>query len=479
MLQYLLNATAIWLFSLIIFGLFLRRETLHSFNRLYLLGSLLSGILHPVLTIPKSETAAHNIAPVKYSIEKTGIVQERVIKTITPAADASFDWELCLRIVYWLGVLVCVFLLLKEIYTLYVYYHKGRKHIEGKWVIVETGKKHSPFSLYRYLFVSDKKRYTAEEWNMIKAHEYRHYHLLHLADLLFLQAVKIVFWFHPLVYQFSRKLLLVHEYQADKVSAGTSPHYGQFLIEQSLLNKTPALSHAFSRSPLKNRIMMLKRKSANHALLKAHTAVPVVMLSVLFFSNCKNEYSAPLNADYTVRKEGNIARYKGNSTGLKLRTPDSTGTYADEPITLNGQRIYNIYKDKELETYPEFSIKGSSLGHYLFENLQDDFATLDDGEYNLPLGFYVINEKGELVFYDYYGMHLVNVTYEDGNPPPPITRFDDKIKSLLYNAPKFIPAKANGKPVPSVMSGFFGKKFYVVLVKNHKATLKFTGESPY
>jgi hypothetical protein len=43
MLQYLLNATAIWLISLVLFDLFLRRESYHGYNRFYLLFTTLVG----------------------------------------------------------------------------------------------------------------------------------------------------------------------------------------------------------------------------------------------------------------------------------------------------------------------------------------------------------------------------------------------------------------------------------------------------
>ena len=48
MLQYLLNATAIWLISLVRFDIFLRRESYHGYNRFYLLLTFLLGALLPL-----------------------------------------------------------------------------------------------------------------------------------------------------------------------------------------------------------------------------------------------------------------------------------------------------------------------------------------------------------------------------------------------------------------------------------------------
>lgn len=47
MLQYLFNLTAIWLICLLVYDLFLRKETYHTYNRLYLNISILLGIALP------------------------------------------------------------------------------------------------------------------------------------------------------------------------------------------------------------------------------------------------------------------------------------------------------------------------------------------------------------------------------------------------------------------------------------------------
>src|SRR5690606_11145436 len=115
------------------------------------------------------------------------------------------------------------------------------------------------------------------------------------------------------------RLLLVHEYQADLIQRNHTEDYGRFLISQSLLHNAPSISHAFSRSPLKNRIMMLKKQPAGMARIKAVIALPFVAAAVLFFSNCRQQGQPSLNThSLEVFRNGKTAMYKGNELDMKL-----------------------------------------------------------------------------------------------------------------------------------------------------------------
>ncbi len=112
------------------------------------------------------------------------------------------------------------------------------------------------------IFVGSRSEYSEGEWGMILAHEQRHSVLLHAVDAALVQTLRIVFWFNPLVYMFSRRLQMVHEYQADKASASQPQEYGRFLVEQAVLQSAPAISQPFNRSPIKNRILMLTKNAS-------------------------------------------------------------------------------------------------------------------------------------------------------------------------------------------------------------------------
>ncbi|MCW3124212.1 MAG: BlaR1 peptidase [Flavipsychrobacter sp.] len=274
MVTYLLSISATWLVSLVLFDLFLKKENYHNYNRFFLLFTFLLGMLLPLWQWISGDS--------RYSA---------LIDRYITINQWSMDW---IRMLYLAGVSVAMSLLIIDVVKLVMLYRGGKKLKQDGWTIIETGKDHPPFSYLDILFVPDTAAYTTEEWTMITAHEKQHSILLHLIDLLAIQLAQIIFWFHPLVYMYNSRLLLVHEYQADRGSATQPQEYGRFLVEQSLLQPAPSLSHSFNRSPIKNRIVMLSKNgtpltgAAN--LKKLMLVLPLTIFFVFFFT--KNSYSA-------------------------------------------------------------------------------------------------------------------------------------------------------------------------------------------
>jgi hypothetical protein len=269
MLQYLLNITAIWLISLLLFDLFLRRESYHGYNRFYLVFTFLLGLLLPLWQFNSSKT----------------------IVTLDEVMSGN-PWLKWLAIIYLAGAAVAFSLLIIDIIKLVAFYRTGNRSKQDGWTIVETGREHPPFSYLDVLFISGRVQYSNDEWEMILTHEQRHSVLLHLIDMLMMQLSRIVFWFHPLVYIYHARLLLVQEYQADEASSKQPAAYGKFLVEQAVLKAAPAFSHSFNRSPIKNRILMLTRNAKQRTglgNLKLLIIVPLTLVCVAFFS--KNSYS--------------------------------------------------------------------------------------------------------------------------------------------------------------------------------------------
>ena len=248
MLQYLLNATAIWLISLVLFDVFLRRESYHGYNRFYLLLTFLLGALLPLWQW-QGDGPIYTAA-LQRPVERVIAAKETIVASATPAS-ASVNWDLYLGFVYLAGAVVSLLLLLAEVVKITRLYRAGNRYREGSCIIIETNKDYAPFSIFNYVFVSSRERYDTEEWNTIIAHEQMHGLLFHFVDLLLMQVARIVFWFHPLVYVYQKRLMMQHEYQADKAGSGRPQFYGKFLIEQALLQTAPSITHSFNRSPIK------------------------------------------------------------------------------------------------------------------------------------------------------------------------------------------------------------------------------------
>ncbi len=416
MLQYLLNATAIWLISLISYDIFLKKESYHSYNRFYLLLTFLLGVLLPLVQWQGDgmDYIGAFRAPVDRLISTKG-----ALVSATAPASASGNWQQWLFIVYLVGVLVALSLVVIDIVRLLTFYRNGKKSMQDGWTIICTGKEHAPFSFRNLLFVSSIKQYNADEWHMILAHEKRHTVLLHVIDLLLMQAARIVLWFHPLVYVYNKRLLLVHEYQADNAAAQQPQGYGKFLIEQALLQSAPSLAHSFNRSPIKNRIVMLTRRSTAAARAKMLVFVPLALVCIVCFS--KNAFSQKFE------RNGNKVTYRGNTFELSEPSYDTVilidPVTANEitkimqhdpsPIKMNGKTI-----QQNVDKNPYFTGSDKDLRDYLLRNMKDALSKLPNGQYRLDISNIVIDENGKVAYFDYSEMQRIKTSDEVKNVTP-------------------------------------------------------------
>lgn len=455
MLQYWLNMTAIWLLSLLVFDLFLRKESFHSYNRLYLIVTLLTGILLPLWSLQESDIVY--IAKVtEPAIENVSAVKKTIVQSTV--AETTTDYGRLLFYAYTTGVVVGLLLILKEVLTIVRLYRKGDKTKDGVWTIIETGKSHSPFSAFRYVFISSKQNYTNDELRMILSHEEQHGHALHFIDLTLFQLVRTFCWFNPLVYIYHNRLLVVHEYQADAAVDKTPAEYGRFLIEQALLSPAPSLSHSFNRSPIKNRIVMLTRKTSALAQSKRAIAIPLLLVCVLCFT--KNAFS-----DDKRKVNGNEVTYKGNVFTMKTYpidtvfvTDPTTGKERilirkrdPRPIKMNGEEIlYDYEKDETGAFYPINNLStigtlsAASIIQAVINEIQDELVKLPDGQYNLGINNVVLNKKGEIAYYDFAGFQ----SYTNGNAiSEDLKKHIDKIIITAIDKLAAKPATMKGKPV--------------------------------
>ena len=466
MLQYLINATAIWLISLVMFDLLLRRESYHGYNRFYLLATFLLGTLAPLWQWQQDGPVYS--ATLQKPLEQMTSLKQTIVNSA--ATSSKINWESYLWYVYLLGVAVTLVLLLVEIVKLVRLYQNGKRIREGSCVIIETGRNHSPFSLFNMVFVNTRAQYTAEEWNLLMAHEQMHGLLFHFVDVLLLQLARILFWFHPLVYIYQRKLTMLHEYQADKVSLAKPQFYGQFLVEQALLHSAPSIAHSFNRSPIKDRIFMLTRNSSSASRSKMFLFIPLAFVCILFFS--KNSFSQKFD------RNGNIVAYRGNKFEFSKVRYDTitmidpvTGkentvvtSLLPVPIKMNGKKIFNT---DEVTERPSGLASTGSFEDFIFKNLSTDMDKLPDGLYTLDIGNIVLNAKGKVIYYEYAGLST-----KDSTTKIPVTikdAIDKKIDPLINRAPALMPAKVKDTPV--IVRTDILLAMYKIEVKNHKTSI--------
>jgi len=512
MLQYLLNISIIWLTCLLCYEMLFRKETFHRFNRGYLLISIIVGLLLPVLQLnylwPRPVTTFARPLQVLYEVGNNAEAASKglIAGTHTAASIAteviSFgDLLIC---IYLLGVAIGFLVILSEAISLYRLYKKGITASEHGNTIVETNADHSPFSFFGMIFISDRRYYNKTQWHLLIAHEQEHISQRHSLDNLLLVILRVIFWFHPLVHIYYKRLRMIHEFQADDAAAKDLREYGSFLLEQNMMQETALLIHSFNYSPIKTRIAMLtKEKSTKVKMLKYTIAMP--LLAALAFCCTQVSVAGKITA------QGNKVYFKGNEIEFgKLKIipysyreqlkkqqtmflypslPDSipakdllTGNPKMEPVqsdmmpvAYNGKRVLGneskyLLPEAEMKfTAPVFSATAKSFEEYLFENLQKEFSKLDNGEYSFNVERVVLDEKGKIGYYEANGISVYSAPYEQERIINAALKhaIDKKIVNLLEASEGFKPAMKDNRPVNvRVNTGT-----YEVIVKNHIAKL--------
>jgi hypothetical protein len=274
-LHYLLEANLYLAVFYAFYYLFLNKETHYTLNRIYLLLSCIIAFILPVMQIGVLKPVEDE--PVQQSY--TTVVQNSYVAQpmVTYEAPVShFTLQDAVWYAYLLGIAVMALILIIKIVRLIKMTTSANKLIDNKYKLIALQGTNAAFSFFNYLFIGSK---TASS-DIIIRHELVHIRQKHSADIVFMELIKIVSWFNPIVYVMQMSLKTVHEYIADEQTAAHETDaltYSSFLVNNAYgLNGVP-LSHSFfNYNLLKKRIIMLNQKrSGNLARLKYLAAVPI------------------------------------------------------------------------------------------------------------------------------------------------------------------------------------------------------------
>ncbi len=331
-LHYLLEANIYLGVFYVAYCLFLNKETHYLLNRLYLVLSSIVSFILPVLQLgillpplPEPPTASYFVA------QQVTHVPAPIAVPVQVTAPA-FTLQDGLWYAYLAGAAVFAVLLMIKLLSLYKLIGANKVTVRDNYRVVYLKDTNTAFSFFNYLFIGT----AANNERTILRHELVHIRQKHSADIIFLEFLKIINWFNPLVYLLQNSLKTQHEYIADEqtvIEEADATSYSSFLVNNAYGLSGPAITHSFyNLNLLRNRIIMLhQQRSGNLARLKYLVAVPIVAAllcaSTLGFSKTYgwidltpqkpvNNQKQYREAPPTVMEEGpytNFVRYLSNN----------------------------------------------------------------------------------------------------------------------------------------------------------------------
>ncbi|WP_026933337.1 M56 family metallopeptidase [Christiangramia echinicola] len=327
MIHYILQVLFFQLLFLLVYDLFLKKETFFNYNRLYLLATPILAFLIPWLRLEFLVSAvpenARMIIPAALTKEPDLYVQNLPLVIINAEGGWEPNWWL---ITYLSGALISLILFTYKYFHLKKLSSSGITEFDRELKIIRVPNSKIAYTFFNTIYLGNDL--SADEKQQILSHEIVHVKQKHTYDLVFFEFLKIIFWFNPLIYIFQSRIAGVHEYIADNevVKTISRKTYFEQLLNTAFNTKDISFTNQFfNHSLIKKRIIMLqKNKSSKLSKFKFLLVIPL-MLAMLTYVSCSEEL-----------KEDEI----DSSVSQYSYTLDKT-----EGMTAEKQKIHNKYEE--------------------------------------------------------------------------------------------------------------------------------------
>ncbi|GAB2768661.1 hypothetical protein GCM10027275_09110 [Rhabdobacter roseus] len=327
MILYLLKVTLCSACLLLFYRLVLEREKLLRFKRFFLLGSLVVSVGLPLIPLEilldepvfdhPADAPMHLVdgSPVPYTVK---ILPESL-------GPKGLPWMDGLGTLY---LLVSGVLLVRFGKNISGLLSRARRHgfeVEPGVKVVLLSPPTSPHSFLNCIFLNEADYRQGAIEREILLHEGTHVRQRHSLDVLFIELLKVVFWFNPAFYFYRHAIVLNHEFLADEAvlrACRDVPSYQYLLLQKAIGPAQLPFSSTFNYSFTKKRfIMMTKHTSRTRAWLAQVSVLPLLVVAVFMFSDLSLAQIAPppppveVSGDLVKEYNTLIQKYVGEKGG--------------------------------------------------------------------------------------------------------------------------------------------------------------------
>jgi TonB family protein len=371
----------------VMYGLYLffyRNESNFSFRRGYLYLSLAASLFIPLVHLPQNEfiPSVGQLFPAYY-------LPELVIGNLsdTEVAAASTSWNITWigGSVYFIVALLLLAALLIKVGRITSYLKNASKYRKGGFSIIETEEKLPVFSFFNHIVIGNASSFTEAEKAQIIQHELAHIKRLHTYDIFFVEALKIIFWFNPIIYFIRNEFNTIHEYEADQVTLQRADpdSYAALLARVILIAEGFPLASHFNKSLTLKRLNMMRNLRRKIAGWKIVASLPIIILLAVVIS-CQDQMNEMVSDSYMATELP--AQVKSKLETFQQQHPGSKILVIEQND--RGKKTLSEWHEK----YGQEQILGGltltsqkDLRYFVFfkwddqvSNLADQTATLDE-----------------------------------------------------------------------------------------------------
>lgn len=298
MFNYLAESSVCFILFYAVYYFFLRNDTFFQRNRFYLLVSSMIAMLIPLMEFNFSQQAPQTVAVTLKTISVSTTAVEHTIQS-----KVTWNISAILMSVYLLVCLLATTRFGFRMYRLIQIIRNSKVQVRTDHKLINTNGYLPTFSFMRYLFWDNTKELTPAERIKIINHELTHIRDLHSWDVLYMELVKIIFWFNPVVYFYDRSLKYHHEFIADAavLKETSTKDYGKLLVQSLFKQANLHLAHDFNQIEIKRRLVVMEKlRTPGYKFLKVFLLLPFMALMLFAFSNGSPgaKFVAPINENY-------------------------------------------------------------------------------------------------------------------------------------------------------------------------------------
>lgn len=357
-----------------------------------------------------------------------------------------------------ISLIISLMIFLRFFFSL-IYLASMWRVLKGKLIngllVIPTKTDRSPFSFFRLVFVPERLL-TDPALDNILLHEKAHVLKLHSLDLILVEMLSVVFWFHPAIWYLRRQLKQQHEFEADRFVLGQNVDkiaYQQLMVNFSFKSYNLPITNPFNVSPLKQRIMMMNQTSRKP--LPGYLFG--IAATVLLFAGITMLQTDPLKAAQPMEKQL-MATQEVSSTDLSIAatetTPPASPREPERPA--DEETIFTV-----VEEFPRFPGGEEARFNFIRTNLRYPEEARAAGIQGTVFVSFVIEKDGRIT-------------------NPRIIRgigygCDEEVIRVIQSMPNWIPGRQRGQPVRVQ----FNMPFRFVLdAKENPPTTATADESP-
>lgn len=302
---YLLKSSLIWALSLLLYLFLFRNKAFFRTNRIFLIGSLLAGLLIPIiqqmewLTVATTSPISHIILHPEIFVQQLPQIAATTLHKHIIQESTSTSLSNIVLWVYLLGTMISSIRFFVGLNAIRQIRNSGKPQIQSGLKLIVHNQDKLPFSFFNSIYLNENLIHHSSLATILD-HEGAHIKGKHSVDIMLLELLKIILWFHPLVYFYKQLVKEVHEFIADSKACDSKCKvtYCHQLILTELSATTIAFGNNFSAHSLKKRITMLNKNTNRNNL--SYVLILPVFFSMLLLWSCHSQEEPVENSTYEV-----------------------------------------------------------------------------------------------------------------------------------------------------------------------------------